>query len=158
MKPSTKVIPKIPAPLIKTEAKGKGSQKTVVVDTKRISSHKVRVADLPDFAQDSSWRTLFLPTLYDRFFASDEPFAKFIKGSKSFTEFVQSNISLVYPKIGYKVTSTDAIHSLVCFHCTHFGSFPYNNLWSGVQSNQRETIQHRRHGSQDYKITHQHPQ
>ena len=103
MKPSTKVTPKIPAPFIKTEVKGKGSQKTVV-NTKRVSSHKVRVADLPNFTQDSSWRTLFLPTLYDRFFASDKPFAKFIKGSKSFTEFVQTNISLVYPKIGYKTS------------------------------------------------------
>jgi hypothetical protein len=131
-KPSTKVTAKIPAPSIKTEMKGKASQK-MAVDTKRpLSGNKVRVVDLPDFAQDSSWRTLFLPTLYDRFFASDEPFAKFIKGSQSFTAFVQTNISLVYPEIGYKVTSTDAIHSLVCFHCTHLSSPSYDNLRTGI--------------------------
>jgi len=152
-KPSTRVTAKIPMPSIKTEAKGKASQK-MAVDTKcSLSGNKVRIVDLPDFAQGSSWRTLFLPTLYDRFFASNEPFTKFIKGSQSFTAFVQTNINLVYPEIGYKVTSTDAIHSLVCFHCTHL-SYSDDDLWTGIQSYQWETIQCWFHGSQDYKITH----
>jgi len=130
-KPSTRVTAKIPTPSIKTEAKGKALQKTAV-DTKcSLSSNKVRIVNLPDFTQDSSWQTLFLPTLYDRFFAPNEPFAKFIKGSQSFTAFIQTNINPVYPEpIGYKVTLTDAIHSLVvCFHCTHL-SYSDDNLWT----------------------------
>ena len=74
----------------------------------------IRISDLPDFAvENSKWRKVFLPTLYDRFFASDEPFLKFIKGGQPFIKFLQVTVGLVYPRITYKVTSTDAIHLLV---------------------------------------------
>ena len=74
----------------------------------------VRISDLPDFAvKNSKWRKVFLPTLYDRFFASDEPFLKFIKGGQPFIEFLQFTVHIIFPGIIYKVTSTDAIHLLV---------------------------------------------
>jgi len=86
--------------------------------------------DLPDFAQEGRmWRKLFLPTLYDGFFASDEPFAKFIKGSQPFVAFLQTTVGLVYLKVSYKVTSKDAIHLLVCFHQTGFSSRLYNDAY-----------------------------
>jgi len=74
----------------------------------------VRISNLLDFAvENSKWRKVFLPTLYNRFFASDEPFLKFIKGGQSFIKFLQFTVGLVFPKITYKVTSTDTIHLLV---------------------------------------------
>ena len=52
------------------------------------SAHKVRVTDLPQFAQ-GKWRKAFFPTLYDKFFTSNEPFDAFAKGSDDFIALLQ---------------------------------------------------------------------
>lgn len=80
-----------------------------------INPNNVRITDLPDFARDQSWRKKFLPTLYDKFFTSSEPFAQFAKGSKKFLAILQVVMKEVYPNINYKVSDSDAIHAIVCF-------------------------------------------
>lgn len=82
--------------------------------TKRLNSNNVRVSDLPDFAQDK-WRATFLPTLYNKFFTSDEPFDGFNKGCDQFIALLQTIFGEVFPGIDYEVTSSDSIHLLVCY-------------------------------------------
>ena len=122
--PATKkVATKIPHPVqVKAEKHKKiktaavKSVKTTV--TKRLSGNNVRMSDLPKFAQEK-WRGTFLPTLYDKFFASDQPFDGFHKGSDHFITLLQTIVKEVFPDINYKVTSSDSIHFLVC----HFTSY-----------------------------------
>lgn len=93
--------------------------KALVAPKKHLTSNNVRMSDLPDFAQEEdTWRNIFLPTLFDRFFASSEPFAKFVKGSKSFVQFVQDIVGLVYPDVEYVVHSRCPIHLVVSHGCT----------------------------------------
>lgn len=80
---------------------------------KRINGNNVRISDLPEFAE-AKWRDTFLPTLYDKFFSSDQPFDTFTTGSDQFVALLQVVIDEVYPDIEYKVTSSDSIHFLVC--------------------------------------------
>ncbi|PPQ76695.1 hypothetical protein CVT24_010902, partial [Panaeolus cyanescens] len=77
-----------------------------------INSNNVRVEDLPDFAQDRRWKKVFLPSLYDRFFTSSDPFENFLKGSSSFISIIQETLDEVYPTISYKVSSSDPIHAM----------------------------------------------
>ena len=73
------------------------------------------MTDLPEFAEQK-WQSTFLPTLYDKFFASDQPFDTFNLGSDQFVDLLQAVIDEVYPDIEYKVTSSGSIHFLVrCF-------------------------------------------
>jgi hypothetical protein len=103
---------------------------TVKKKTKKyLNGNNVRMADLPEFAQEN-WRNTFLPTLYDKFFASDQPFDGFCKGSEKFTALLQCIVEEVYPDIDYEVTSSDGIHFLVrlysaltlAYHLTYFTS------------------------------------
>ena len=84
--------------------------------TKRLTGNNVRISDLPEFAQEK-WRETFLPTLYDKFFASDQPFDGFFRGSDQFVTLLQGIVEEVYPNVDYEVTSADSINSLVRFHC-----------------------------------------
>jgi len=70
------------------------------------------MSDLPEFAVEK-WRDTFLPTLYDKFFTSDQPFEGFYKGSDRFVALLQGIIKEVYPDVDYEVTSSDSIHFLV---------------------------------------------
>ena len=81
---------------------------------KRLNGNNVRMTDLPEFAEQK-WRNTFLPTLYDKFFASDQPFDTFNLGSDQFIDLLQVIVDEVYPDIKYKVTSSGSIHFLV--HC-----------------------------------------
>lgn len=108
---------KIPVP-VKTEV-------AVKTKPKRLNGNSVRMSDLPSFAEEK-WRSTFLPTLYDKFFASDRPFDTFCVGSDEFVALLQEVVEEVYPEVKYKVTSSDAIHFLVC----HFNSFYLRNLIS----------------------------
>ena len=82
------------------------------IKAKRLNGNNVRVADLPEFAQ-RKWRDTFLPTLYDKFFASDEPFDGFYRCSNEFVALLQSIVEEVYPDVDYEVNSSDSIHFLV---------------------------------------------
>lgn len=84
----------------------------VRVKPKRLNGNNVRMSDLPDFAEEK-WRDTFLPTLYDKFFTSDQPFNNFYKGTDEFVTLLQAVVEEVYPDIEYKVTSSDSIHFLV---------------------------------------------
>ncbi|KAF5318667.1 hypothetical protein D9619_011058 [Psilocybe cf. subviscida] len=95
-----------PAPAV-VGLPGKEPEKTV----KRFSSNSVRTSDLPKFAINE-WRSVFLPTLYDKLFASDEPFATFFKGSQDFVSLLQLTVNEVYPFSDYQVASYDALHAL----------------------------------------------
>ena len=70
------------------------------------------MTDLPQFAQ-GKWHKTFLPTLYDKFFTSKEPFDDFTKGSDEFVALLQATIKEVFPEVEYGVTATDSIHFLV---------------------------------------------
>jgi len=84
----------------------------------RLNGNNVRVSDLPEFAQ-GKWRETFFPTLYDKFFVSDQPFDDFFRGSDQFITLLQTIVEEVYPNMHYEVISTDSIHFLVHFHyCT----------------------------------------
>ncbi|KIM39261.1 hypothetical protein M413DRAFT_29440 [Hebeloma cylindrosporum] len=85
--------------------------KTAKAKRKRLNGNNVRMSDLPEFAE-GKWRSTFLPTLYDKFFASDQPFDAFYKGSDQFVALLQAIIEEVYPDVEYKVTATDSIHFL----------------------------------------------
>src|SRR6267378_819404 len=106
--------------LVKVKVKAEKSEKLPAVTQKgkgaakssRMSAHKVRVTDLPRFAQ-GKWRKTFLPTLYDKFFTSNEPFDDFTKGSDEFVALLQATIEDVFPEVEYGVTSTESIHFLV---------------------------------------------
>jgi hypothetical protein len=87
----------------------------------------MQVSDLPDFAQDKTWRKTFLPTLYDKFFALHDPFSQFLKGSKAFLSLLQTMVEEVYPDVTYKVMASDTIHQLVVF-CLVFVYINANNL------------------------------
>ena len=86
---------------------------TVKTKTKRLNGNNVRMSDLPEFAQ-GQWRESFLPTLYDKFFTSDQPFDGFYKGSDQFIALLQTTVNKVFLDINYDVTSLDSIHFLVC--------------------------------------------
>ena len=123
---TTKIVPTA-ITAIKTESEGiparnktKETKKTIEDDrgkTKKlvINSNNVRVNNLPDFAKDQTWRKTFLPTLYDKFFASLNPFSQFAKGSKEFVSLLQGIMAEVYPHVKYKVSASDTIHGLVSF-------------------------------------------
>jgi hypothetical protein len=85
---------------------------TVKTKTKHLNGNNVRMSDLPSFAI-GKWRDTFLPTLYDKFFTSDQPFEGFYKGSDQFIGLLQGIIVEVYPEINYVVTASDSIHFLV---------------------------------------------
>jgi hypothetical protein len=124
---ATKTVPT--AVKFKTESKGvpasnktKETKKAVKDSDDRktkklgiINSNTVRVNNLPDFAKDQTWRKIFLPTLYDKFFASSNPFSQFAKGSKEFISLLQGIVTEVYPHVNYKVSASDTIHGLVSF-------------------------------------------
>lgn len=80
--------------------------------TGKFSSNAACVSDLPDFAI-LDWRYTFLPTLYDKFFTSSEPFAGFFKGSDDFVGLLQLTVEEVYPGVDYLVTRMDPIHAIV---------------------------------------------
>ena len=92
---------------------------TVKTKAKCLNGNNVRMTDLPEFAREN-WRDTFLPTLYDKFFASDQPFDGFCKGSEKFTALLQCIVEEVYPDIDYEVTSSDSIHFLVRFYLLIF--------------------------------------
>lgn len=87
--------------------------KAVAKAVKKFSSNSVCVSDLPDFAV-KDWHSIFLPTLFDKFFASSEPFTSFFKGSQDFVSLLQLTVEEVYLFSDYKVTPYDALHALVC--------------------------------------------
>jgi hypothetical protein len=95
------------AAAVKTVAKTKSKP------VKRLNGNNVRMSDLPEFAE-VKWRDTFLPTLYDKFFASDKPFDTFTIGSDQLVALLQTIVDEVYPDIEYKVTASDSIHFLVC--------------------------------------------
>jgi hypothetical protein len=96
------------------------------IKPKRLNGNNVRMSDLPKFAE-GKWRSTFLPTLYDKFFASNQPFDTFTSGSDQFVALLQVVVEDAYPDIKYKVTSSDSIHFLVrCgtqFHLSTFNDF-----------------------------------
>lgn len=103
---------------IKNDVLKKNADRKVAGVEKRrrvIHPNNVRISDLPDFAQDQTWRNIFLPTLYVKFFTSSNPFSQFLKGSKEFLSLLQATVDEIYPDVKYKVTSSDAIHALVSF-------------------------------------------
>jgi hypothetical protein len=123
-RPSKKVVVKAPRQVVKVEKDNKKPLSTMTVTmpktkTKRLNGNTVRMSDLPEFALEK-WRDTFLPTLYDKFFASDQPFEGFYKGSDQFVALLQGIIEEVYPNVDYEVSSSDSIHFLVrdltCFH------------------------------------------
>jgi hypothetical protein len=69
--------------------------------------------DLPDFITQSIWRKKFLPTLYDKFFTSNEPFAQFFKASDTFIALLQEIVDEVFPTSSYEANTSDALHQLV---------------------------------------------
>ena len=115
-----KIAIKTPRPVqVKSEKRNERSMPAVIPKPKarRLNGNNVRRSDLPDFAQ-AKWRSTFLPTLYEQFFTSDEPFDEFNAGSDEFVALLQSIIKEVYPSVDYEVTSSDSIHFLVChFTC-----------------------------------------
>lgn len=87
------------------------------VKPRRLNSSNTRVTDLPDFVR-AKWRTAVLPTLYDKFFASEEPFSHFFKGSDTFTALLQTIVDEVFPDINYRVHEAEALHNLVrVYYC-----------------------------------------
>jgi hypothetical protein len=117
---------KAPRQVVKMEKDNKKPLSTVTTMTvtmktkiKRLNGNTVRMSDLPKFASEK-WRDTFLPTLYDKFFASNQPFEGFYKGSDQFVALLQGIIEEVYPNVNYEVSSSDSIHFLVrdltCFH------------------------------------------
>ena len=115
---TTKIVPTA-ITAIKTESEGVPARNKTkeTKQTKKlvINSNNVRVNNLPDFAQDQTWRKTFLPTLYDKFFTSSNPFSQFAKGSKEFVSLLQGIVAEVYPHVKYKVSASDTIHALVRF-------------------------------------------
>ena len=94
---------RIPVPLKgKTaERKQKAPQNDpAAVETKHhFKPGNIRISDLPDFAvENSKWRKVFLPTLYDRFFASDEPFFKVYQGWSAFYQVLTSHRGFSLPR------------------------------------------------------------
>jgi hypothetical protein len=79
---------------------------------RQLNGNNVRMADLPGFAT-KKWRDTFLPTLYDEFFTSSNPFDDFCIGTPTFVNILQEIINKVYPEVEYTVTSSDSIHFLV---------------------------------------------
>lgn len=74
------------------------------------------MSNLPNFATER-WQSVFLPTLYAKFFASDQPFDGFVKGSDRFVELIQDTVDEVYPDVDYMVTASSSIQFLVCNYC-----------------------------------------
>jgi len=131
----------VPRPAAKRVAEKKVSVKVKVqknpIETsvpklkKRLTGNNVRISDLPEFAQ-AKWRETFLPTLYSKFFTSDQPFDSFCRGSDQFVTLLQGIIEEVYPDINYDVTSSDSIHFLVRFYCCIHRLNIYMFLYLGV--------------------------
>jgi hypothetical protein len=61
---------------------------------------------IPEFAK-VKWRKEFLPSLYDAFYAADELFENFKKGSEKLQEFLQTVVNDAFPKFHYKVQLGD---------------------------------------------------
>lgn len=115
--------PTRPGPSVKSEKPDSKlpPQKAVTKKLKErcLNGNNVRISDLPEFARAQWWST-FLLTLYDKFYASDEPFDKFSASGDQFIALLQSIINEVYPDIDYNVTSSDPIHFLVCFELKYW--------------------------------------
>ncbi|KAF8059057.1 hypothetical protein FPV67DRAFT_1521078, partial [Lyophyllum atratum] len=58
--------------------------------------------ELPTFIR-TKWETEFLPTLYHRFFASEQPFAILTKGSPELMDAINETLDAVTPKHSYVV-------------------------------------------------------
>ncbi|KAF8157499.1 hypothetical protein BJ912DRAFT_1070237 [Pholiota molesta] len=113
-KSSVKVTKKKTQAKVKSEPKelhAAASEKVALVTTHHFNTNNVRTDHLPDFVK-LLWRKAFLPTLYDNFFASDEPFAQFFKGSDAFITLLQDIVDEFFPATTYKVNAADAIHQL----------------------------------------------
>ena len=65
-----------------------------------MNGNNVQMSDLPEFTI-AKWQDTFLPTLYDKFFASEKPFDDFYNGSDQFIALLQNIIEEVYPNIDY---------------------------------------------------------
>lgn len=68
-------------------------------------------AELPEFCK-ATWSTKFLPTLYNRFAASDEPWVV-AKEGEDLVNVVQDILDRCYPGSGYCVKWSDKICSTV---------------------------------------------
>ena len=62
--------------------------------------------NIPEFAK-VKWRKEFLPSLYNAFYAADELFENFKKGSEKLQEFLQTVVNDTFPKFHYKVQLGD---------------------------------------------------
>ncbi|KAJ7572019.1 hypothetical protein C8J56DRAFT_1070288 [Mycena floridula] len=88
-------------------SKAKKSKRT------HLTANKIRIENLPDFAQTERWRNIFIPTLYDLFFCSKDPWGDFSNTkSDGLVKGIQTVVNLVYPGIKYKVTDSCAIFLL----------------------------------------------
>ncbi|KDR66446.1 hypothetical protein GALMADRAFT_232506 [Galerina marginata CBS 339.88] len=138
------VKPKEESMPVKAQTSKKGCVARTVVPVKskpqRLNGNKVRVSDLPEFAE-AGWRASFLPTLYDKFFSSDKPFDAFCHGSDQFVALLQVVIEEVYPTVDYTITSSDPIYLLVSLFLFNRRNFDFP-FCLGIQSCQRETIQY----------------
>jgi len=103
---------------VKVKAQKNPIETSVPKLKKRLTGNNVRISDLPEFAQAKWWGT-FLPTLYSKFFMSDQPFNSFCRGSDQFVTLLQGITEEVYPDINYDVTSSDSIHFLHFYCCIH---------------------------------------
>jgi hypothetical protein len=63
--------------------------------------------NIPEFTK-VKWRKVFLPSLYDAFYAADELFENFKKGSEKLQEFLQTMVSNAFPNFHYKVQLGDS--------------------------------------------------
>ncbi|KAF6751997.1 hypothetical protein DFP72DRAFT_1134334 [Ephemerocybe angulata] len=71
---------------------------------RQLTAHTVRKHDLPPFTQvERRWATVFLPSLYDRFHRSREPFKDFMVSTPQLVAIVQGVIDEIYPDFEYKV-------------------------------------------------------
>ncbi|KAF8156945.1 hypothetical protein B0H34DRAFT_770560 [Crassisporium funariophilum] len=62
------------------------------------------------------WRKSILPTLYDKFFSSKDPYSQFFKGSDAFVALLQSIIDEVFP--GFTYIAYNRINK----KCSHIGA------------------------------------
>ncbi|KAF6755244.1 hypothetical protein DFP72DRAFT_1122970 [Ephemerocybe angulata] len=71
---------------------------------RQLTAHTVRKPDLPPFTQvERRWATTFLPTLYDQFHRSREPFKDWFVSTPRLVTIIQGVVDEIYPDFDYNV-------------------------------------------------------
>jgi hypothetical protein len=104
---------KVQSAATESGAKWKASTPCSTASTESTPSTGCEENGLPDFIA-KKWTLIVLPTLYHRFFTSEETFISFAKGSSTLQDHVINILNVSLPNHTYQFTRKSTIMTMVC--------------------------------------------